>query len=48
MLDFDGVQVEFCHWKFDELSIGWGTIETSAAIAGWPADPEYVHHAAGR
>ncbi|MFB9366005.1 hypothetical protein [Kitasatospora albolonga] len=35
VLDFDGVQVELCHWRFDELSIGWGTIDTSAAIAGW-------------
>ncbi|MEU3793895.1 hypothetical protein AB0F07_29495 [Streptomyces fructofermentans] len=25
VLDFDGIQVECCHWKFDELSIGWDT-----------------------
>ncbi|MCM1967436.1 hypothetical protein [Streptomyces sp. G1] len=35
VLDFDGIQVEVCHWKFDELSIGWGTIDTTAAITGW-------------
>ncbi len=34
-LDFDGIQVEVCHWKLDELSIGWDTIDTTAAIAGW-------------
>ncbi|MEV4219898.1 hypothetical protein [Nonomuraea sp. NPDC049725] len=22
-MDFDGVRVEICHWKFDELTIGW-------------------------
>lgn len=35
VLDFDGVQVEVCHWKLDELSIGWGTIDTSVAVSGW-------------
>jgi hypothetical protein len=35
VLDFDGVQVELCHWKLDEVSIGWNTIDTSAAITGW-------------
>jgi hypothetical protein len=35
VLDFDGVHVELCHWKFDELSIGWNTIDTAAAITGW-------------
>jgi hypothetical protein len=35
VLDFDSIQVEVCHWKFDELSIGWDTIDTTAAIAGW-------------
>ncbi|WP_371676272.1 hypothetical protein [Streptomyces sp. NBC_01276] len=35
VLDFDGAQVEVCHWKFDELSIGWDTIDTAADIAGW-------------
>ncbi|RBQ16643.1 hypothetical protein DP939_28535 [Spongiactinospora rosea] len=35
VLDFDGVQVEICHSKFDELSIGWNTIDTTAAISGW-------------
>ncbi|WP_220448680.1 hypothetical protein [Nonomuraea mesophila] len=38
VLDFDGVRVEICHWKFDELSISWNTIDTTAAITGW----EYV------
>ncbi|WP_405654981.1 hypothetical protein [Streptomyces sp. NBC_00019] len=35
VLDFDGIQVEVCHWKFDELSIGWDTIDTAATITGW-------------
>ncbi|MFJ3205191.1 hypothetical protein [Streptomyces sp. NPDC086989] len=35
VLDFDGIQVEVCHWKFDELSIGWDTIDTAAPITGW-------------
>lgn len=35
VLDFDGIQVEVCHGKFDELSIGWDTIDTAAGIAGW-------------
>ncbi len=35
VLDFDGVQVEICHWKFDELSIGWNSIDTTAALSGW-------------
>jgi hypothetical protein len=35
VLDFDGIQVEVCHWKLDELSIGWDTIDATAAIAGW-------------
>ncbi|MBB6347874.1 hypothetical protein ACWGH8_26525 [Nonomuraea muscovyensis] len=38
VLDFDGVQAEICHWKFDELSISWNSIDTTAAISGW----EYV------
>jgi hypothetical protein len=46
VLDFDGVQVEVCHWKFDELSIGWDTIDTGAAITGWEEagfTPEWSH-----
>lgn len=35
VLDFAGIQVEVCHWKLDELSIGWDTIDTAAAISGW-------------
>jgi hypothetical protein len=35
ILDFDGIQVEICHWKLNELTIGWDTIDTTAAIAGW-------------
>lgn len=35
VLNFDGIQVEVCHWKFDELSIGWDTIDTAATITGW-------------
>ncbi|MEV0391319.1 hypothetical protein [Nonomuraea sp. NPDC050643] len=40
VLDFDGVQVEVSHSKFDELSIGWNTIDTTAAITGWEEDDE--------
>lgn len=35
VLDFDGTQLEICHWKIGELSIGWDTIDTAAAITGW-------------
>lgn len=35
VLDFDGVQVEVCHWKFDQISIGWDSIDTTSVIAGW-------------
>ncbi|MER7366473.1 hypothetical protein [Nonomuraea wenchangensis] len=35
VLDFDGVQVEICHSKFDELFISWNTIDTTAGITGW-------------
>ncbi len=35
VLDFDGVQVEINHSKFDELSISWNTIDATAAITGW-------------
>ncbi|WP_218183967.1 hypothetical protein [Streptomyces sp. PKU-EA00015] len=35
VLDFDGIQAELCHWKLDELSIGWDTIDTAAMITGW-------------
>ncbi|WP_229927824.1 hypothetical protein [Kitasatospora indigofera] len=35
VLDFDGVRVELCHWKLDELSIGWDTIDTAASVTGW-------------
>ncbi|MEU1146781.1 hypothetical protein ACFYO9_29980 [Streptomyces sp. NPDC005863] len=35
VLAFDGIQVEVCHWKLDELSIDWNTIETAATITGW-------------
>ncbi|WP_206067267.1 hypothetical protein [Nonomuraea composti] len=40
VLDFDGVQVEISHWKFDELSISWNTIDTAAAITGWEEDDD--------
>ncbi|MFD6875642.1 MULTISPECIES: hypothetical protein [unclassified Streptomyces] len=46
VLDFDGIQVEVCHWKFDELSIGWDTIDTTADIAGWEwsaLTPQWSH-----
>lgn len=35
VLDFAGVQVEVCHSRLDELSIGWNSIDTAAAITGW-------------
>ncbi|WTW99974.1 hypothetical protein OG216_44435 [Streptomycetaceae bacterium NBC_01309] len=35
VLDFEGVQVEVCHSKLDELSIGWDRIDVTAAIVGW-------------
>lgn len=35
VLDFDGIRVEVCHWKFDELSISWNEIDTTAAVTGW-------------
>ncbi len=41
VLDFDGMRVEICHWKFDELSIGWGTRDTTAAITGWES-PDFT------
>ncbi|WP_189714256.1 hypothetical protein [Streptomyces phaeofaciens] len=37
--DFDGIQVEVCHWKLDELSIGWDMIDTAATITGWAFTP---------
>ncbi|MCF2526132.1 hypothetical protein [Yinghuangia soli] len=35
VLDFEGVRVEICHTKFDELSIGWNTVDIGAEISGW-------------
>ncbi|MER6917247.1 hypothetical protein ABT354_36870 [Streptomyces sp. NPDC000594] len=35
VLDFGGARVEVCHSKLDELSIGWNTIDTTAAVTGW-------------
>ncbi|MFI2206744.1 hypothetical protein ACH47Z_39715 [Streptomyces sp. NPDC020192] len=35
VLDFDGIQVEVCHWKLDELSISRNTSDTAATITGW-------------
>ncbi|MFI0454465.1 hypothetical protein [Actinomadura sp. 6N118] len=46
VLDYEGIQVEICHWKFDELSIGWNTIDTAATIRGWEESeltPEWSH-----
>ncbi|MGK8500120.1 hypothetical protein [Nocardia asiatica] len=46
VLDFDGIQVEVCHWKLDELSIGWNTIDTAVPITGWEwfeLTPEWSH-----
>ncbi|MEV7025236.1 hypothetical protein [Kitasatospora sp. NPDC093558] len=47
VLDFDGVQAEVCHSKLHELSIGWDTIDTAAAIAGWEwfeLTPQWSRH----
>ncbi|MFI6484541.1 hypothetical protein ACIBH1_41940 [Nonomuraea sp. NPDC050663] len=38
VLGFDGIQAEITHSKFDELSITWNTIDTTAAISGWEDD----------
>ncbi|MFD9078680.1 hypothetical protein [Streptomyces erythrochromogenes] len=46
VLDFDGSRVEICHRTFDELSLGWDTIHTSAAITGWEwseLTPQWSH-----
>ncbi|MFF4542414.1 hypothetical protein [Streptomyces aureus] len=46
VLDFAGLQVEVCHAKLDELSIGWDTIDTAAPIAGWEwfeLTPQWSH-----
>ncbi|MEV6201506.1 hypothetical protein AB0M64_16245 [Streptomyces sp. NPDC051771] len=46
VLDFDGIQVEVCHSKLDELSIGWDTIDTASAITGWEwfeLTPQWSH-----
>ncbi len=46
VLGFDGVQVEICHGKLDELSIGWDTIDTAVTIIGWEwfeLTPEWSH-----
>lgn len=46
VLDFDGIQVEVCHWKLDELSVGWDTIDTAATITGWEwceLTPQWSH-----
>ncbi|OKI96774.1 hypothetical protein [Kitasatospora sp. CB01950] len=46
VLDIDGRQVEICHSQLDALSIGWNTIDTSAAITGWEwfeLTPQWSH-----
>ncbi|MFJ9548093.1 hypothetical protein [Streptomyces erythrochromogenes] len=35
VLDFEGTRLEICHRALDELSLGWNTIRTRAAITGW-------------
>jgi hypothetical protein len=35
VLDFGGVPVVVCHWQLDGLSIGWDSVDVTAAIAGW-------------
>ncbi|MER5564165.1 hypothetical protein ABT071_36895 [Streptomyces sp. NPDC002506] len=50
VLDFDGFQVEVCHSKLDELSIGWNTIDTAATITGWEwfeLTPQWSHYDEG-
>ncbi|MEU1409141.1 hypothetical protein ABZ471_44065 [Streptomyces sp. NPDC005728] len=46
VLDFDVIQVEVCHWKLDELSVGWDTIDTASTITGreWSElTPQWSH-----
>ncbi|MEV0597510.1 hypothetical protein [Nonomuraea cavernae] len=40
-MDFDGVQVEICHWKLDELSISWNSIDVGEH------HPNFVRHRMG-
>ncbi|MEW9530943.1 hypothetical protein [Microbispora sp. NPDC049125] len=35
LLDFEGEQVEINHWKFDEVSITWNTVDPARAL-DWP------------
>ncbi|GAA4198970.1 hypothetical protein [Microbispora amethystogenes] len=35
LLDFEGEQIEITHWKFDEVSITWNTIDPARAL-DWP------------
>jgi len=35
LLDFDGEQIEINHWKFDEVSVTWNTIDPARAPY-WP------------
>ncbi|SDX32909.1 hypothetical protein SAMN05421504_1021053 [Amycolatopsis xylanica] len=39
VLDFEGEQVEINHWKADELSITWNTIDTTQPVM-WCLDKE--------
>jgi hypothetical protein len=34
VLDFAGERVEICHQKFDDLSITWNAVDTTAPVAG--------------
>ncbi|WP_218004679.1 hypothetical protein [Microtetraspora niveoalba] len=37
LLDFEGEQVEIVHWKFDELSITWNTVDPDRSLK-WAAE----------
>lgn len=46
VLDFNGIRMEVCHSKLDELSIGWTTSDTAATITGWEwfeLTPQWSH-----
>ncbi|THV41882.1 hypothetical protein [Glycomyces buryatensis] len=38
VLDFDGVRLEVCHQKFDELSLACGTIDLDRSVPWFEAD----------
>lgn len=40
LFDFDGEQVEVNHYKFDDLSLTWNSVDPARPI-NWPGTPEY-------